>query len=245
MGGGAVGVEMAGEIADKYSAKLITVIHSRSCLVSPTFGERFQTKLQDVLLEKNIQTLLGDYCFCFETVSGEFVGLVLTRVLCIFRREGGQHGRAGGRQVQEADRADVQGSREGHKVKVAAIECRTITEVICLSLSLNLCQGQSYASDIILDCTGLRPETTLTEHVFGQFFFVAFFRRRSFDLPDDKLQMPASSTTTRGSRSRGSCWWLGRATSTPSATAATPRRRSRPSTPRPTPSWWPSTYGGT
>ena len=34
IGGGAVGIEMAGEIAQKYSAKMITIIHSNSCLVN-------------------------------------------------------------------------------------------------------------------------------------------------------------------------------------------------------------------
>jgi NADH dehydrogenase FAD-containing subunit len=33
VGGGAVGIEMAGEIAQKYSAKMITIIHSNSVLV--------------------------------------------------------------------------------------------------------------------------------------------------------------------------------------------------------------------
>ena len=33
VGGGAVGIELAGEIADKYSAKMITIIHSNTSLV--------------------------------------------------------------------------------------------------------------------------------------------------------------------------------------------------------------------
>ena len=32
---------------------------------------------------------------------------------------------------------------------------------------LSIFQGQSYAADIVLDCTGLTPETTLTRQTFG------------------------------------------------------------------------------
>ena len=38
VGGGAVGIELAGEIADKYSAKMITIIHSNTSLVIISLG---------------------------------------------------------------------------------------------------------------------------------------------------------------------------------------------------------------
>ena len=59
VGGGAVGVELAGEIAERYSAKLVSIIHKRSYLVSPSYGDQFQRKVKNVLKDRSVQALLG------------------------------------------------------------------------------------------------------------------------------------------------------------------------------------------
>ena len=60
VGGGAVGVELAGEIAERYSAKLVSIIHKRSYLVSPSYGDQFQRKVKNVLKDRSVQALLGN-----------------------------------------------------------------------------------------------------------------------------------------------------------------------------------------
>ena len=62
VGGGAVGVELAGEIAERYSAKLVSIIHKRSYLVSPSYGDQFQRKVKNVLKDRSVQALLGNLC---------------------------------------------------------------------------------------------------------------------------------------------------------------------------------------
>jgi NADH dehydrogenase FAD-containing subunit len=59
IGGGAVGVEFAGEIADKYKAKRITIIHRTESLVSYQYGSSFQKRLKSCLDSKSIELLLS------------------------------------------------------------------------------------------------------------------------------------------------------------------------------------------
>lgn len=60
IGGGAVGIEIAGEIATKYPNKKISIIHSNKILASPRFGDAFQNNLKKCLEGKNIQTILEE-----------------------------------------------------------------------------------------------------------------------------------------------------------------------------------------
>ena len=64
IGGGAVGVEMAGEIAEKYSAKTITILHSNNVLVSNNFTDTFQAKLKDSITSMKIELKLGMHHAC-------------------------------------------------------------------------------------------------------------------------------------------------------------------------------------
>lgn len=59
VGGGAVGVELATEIKDKYPHKQITLIHSRKQLL-PRFGPKLHEHVLAKLREQGIEVLLGE-----------------------------------------------------------------------------------------------------------------------------------------------------------------------------------------
>ena len=60
VGGGAVGVELAGEIANKYPEKHITIVHSGNALVTSNFGEKFSSTVKRRLNQSfEINTILG------------------------------------------------------------------------------------------------------------------------------------------------------------------------------------------
>eukprot|EP00735_Rhodelphis_limneticus_P010968 TRINITY_DN4007_c0_g1::TRINITY_DN4007_c0_g1_i1::g.11844::m.11844 TRINITY_DN4007_c0_g1::TRINITY_DN4007_c0_g1_i1::g.11844 ORF type:complete len:389 (+),score=81.92,sp/Q54NS8/AIFB_DICDI/40.99/4e-82,Pyr_redox_2/PF07992.9/1.6e-18,Pyr_redox_2/PF07992.9/6.2e+03,Pyr_redox/PF00070.22/0.00062,Pyr_redox/PF00070.22/8.8e-12,K_oxygenase/PF13434.1/0.2,K_oxygenase/PF13434.1/0.00016,NAD_binding_7/PF13241.1/0.14,NAD_binding_7/PF13241.1/0.11,Pyr_redox_3/PF13738.1/17,Pyr_redox_3/PF13738.1/0.00075,Lycopene_cycl/PF05 len=60
VGGGAVGLELAGEIRHLYPNKEITVIHSGDKLASPALNAKFQTKLNAHLTKLRINVILDD-----------------------------------------------------------------------------------------------------------------------------------------------------------------------------------------
>lgn len=60
VGGGAVGIEMAGEIRNEFSQKNITVINSRSYVVTNRCSEEFQTKVNQALSDRKIKLILED-----------------------------------------------------------------------------------------------------------------------------------------------------------------------------------------
>ncbi|EFA82163.1 hypothetical protein PPL_04583 [Heterostelium album PN500] len=59
IGGGAVGVELAAEIATDFKEKQITLVSRSNYLISPQSTEVFMTKLQDKLKQLNINVLLN------------------------------------------------------------------------------------------------------------------------------------------------------------------------------------------
>ena len=59
VGGGATGVELAGEICDKYKMKKLILIHSNQILVAD-FSEKFQTNLKYGLESLNVELLLEE-----------------------------------------------------------------------------------------------------------------------------------------------------------------------------------------
>ncbi len=61
VGGGAVGVEIAGEIAQEYPEKTVTVVHAgdMDSLVSPDTTEKLRTRVRDVLESMKITLILG------------------------------------------------------------------------------------------------------------------------------------------------------------------------------------------
>ena len=61
VGGGPVGVELAGEIGYKYNTtKKVVLVHPTEELVSPDFGNTFQTKIKGSLKNMKITLVLGD-----------------------------------------------------------------------------------------------------------------------------------------------------------------------------------------
>ena len=64
VGGGPVGVEMAGEIVDRYTDKKIHLIHSGDHLVAKEFGDTFQTNIRWCLDNANVEVILSKQnCF--------------------------------------------------------------------------------------------------------------------------------------------------------------------------------------
>ena len=59
VGGGAVGVEIAGEIATVYPDKEVTLIHSSSRLARPGLTDGFQNRLKEILAKLNIKVIYG------------------------------------------------------------------------------------------------------------------------------------------------------------------------------------------
>jgi len=61
VGGGPVGVELAGEIGYKYNtSKKVVLVHPSEELVSPDFGNTFQTKIKSSLKNMKVTLVLGD-----------------------------------------------------------------------------------------------------------------------------------------------------------------------------------------
>jgi len=60
IGGGAVGVELSGEIAGDFPDKEITIIHGSDKIVSPMLEQKARDEIMDKLQKKNINVLLND-----------------------------------------------------------------------------------------------------------------------------------------------------------------------------------------
>ncbi|XP_022107055.1 apoptosis-inducing factor 2-like [Acanthaster planci] len=60
IGGGAVGVEMAGEITTDFSDKQVTLIHSRDYLVEGDFSPKFRRGAEEQLRAKGVKLVLGE-----------------------------------------------------------------------------------------------------------------------------------------------------------------------------------------
>lgn len=60
IGGGPVGVEMAGEIATDYPNKHVTIIHSRDRLIDERLSSKFLKKIHNTVKAMKINTVLGE-----------------------------------------------------------------------------------------------------------------------------------------------------------------------------------------
>lgn len=60
VGGGPVGVELAGEIATDYPQKKVTILHSREWLVDDKMKTEFLKKVHDVAASLKIKLVLGE-----------------------------------------------------------------------------------------------------------------------------------------------------------------------------------------
>jgi len=60
-GGGAVGVEFAGEVRDYWPKKKVTVVHGGSQLFNSTYPDKFRKRMEKDLRVRGIDVVLGDY----------------------------------------------------------------------------------------------------------------------------------------------------------------------------------------
>jgi len=60
VGGGPVGIEIAGEIATDYPDKKVTLVHNGNKLLSSTFPDSFRDKLLNSLRVLNVEVILGE-----------------------------------------------------------------------------------------------------------------------------------------------------------------------------------------
>jgi len=60
IGGGPVGVELAGEIATDFPDKKVTIVHSGQKIVTGPYSDKLRTKLQQKLKEHGITVVLGE-----------------------------------------------------------------------------------------------------------------------------------------------------------------------------------------
>jgi NADH dehydrogenase FAD-containing subunit len=74
VGGGAIGVEFAGELRDEYPEKKITIIHAQPHLLNPAYPDKFRLRLENGLKKRNIELVLDEFVETFpESGSGELV----------------------------------------------------------------------------------------------------------------------------------------------------------------------------
>ena len=76
IGGGPVGVEMAGEIVDRYKDKKIHLIHSGNHLVTKEFGDTFQTNMRWCLDNANVEVILSKIFIFYRFCTKFFVKLI-------------------------------------------------------------------------------------------------------------------------------------------------------------------------
>ncbi|CAG8784738.1 3134_t:CDS:2, partial [Acaulospora morrowiae] len=75
IGGGPVGIELAGEIATNYQDKQITLVHSDTGLLNSKFPPKIRNMLADQLKELNVKLVFGEKV---DLTSGNLNGLTTT-----------------------------------------------------------------------------------------------------------------------------------------------------------------------
>ena len=71
IGGGPVGVELAGEIATDYPQKKVTIVHSREWLVDDKLKSQFLKKIHDAASSLNIKLVLGEKVILDELIVSD------------------------------------------------------------------------------------------------------------------------------------------------------------------------------
>ncbi|KAJ3493325.1 hypothetical protein NLJ89_g11045 [Agrocybe chaxingu] len=61
IGGGAVGVELAGELVDEWPTKPVTLVHGHPLLLTATYPDKFRQDVVDRLIRRGVNLVLGDY----------------------------------------------------------------------------------------------------------------------------------------------------------------------------------------
>ncbi|KAF9778269.1 hypothetical protein BJ322DRAFT_1094226 [Thelephora terrestris] len=74
VGGGAVGVELSGEIRDEYPEKHITLVHGQDNLLNDTYPAKYRNRVKAGVAARNIDLMLGEFVTEFPpSGSGELV----------------------------------------------------------------------------------------------------------------------------------------------------------------------------
>ena len=60
IGGGAVGVELVGELASDYPNKKVTLMHNRDQILDERLSQKLLKKIQDGLKALKVETVLGE-----------------------------------------------------------------------------------------------------------------------------------------------------------------------------------------
>ncbi|KAJ3493326.1 hypothetical protein NLJ89_g11044 [Agrocybe chaxingu] len=61
IGGGAVGVEFAGELVDEWPTKSVTLVHGHSLLLTTTYPDKFRQDVVNRMTKRGVKLVLGDY----------------------------------------------------------------------------------------------------------------------------------------------------------------------------------------
>ena len=72
-----MGVELAGEIANDYPQKEVTIIHSREWLVDDKLKQKFLKKIHDVAASLNIKLVLGEKVKLDDLTVSRVTGVLL------------------------------------------------------------------------------------------------------------------------------------------------------------------------
>lgn len=69
VGGGAVGIEQAGEIRDAYPTKKIVIVHNGTLLLNNTYPDKFRKNIEKRVRDRGIDVVLGDHIDQFPEVG--------------------------------------------------------------------------------------------------------------------------------------------------------------------------------
>lgn len=146
IGGGATGVELAGEIRDEtsYDDKSVSLIHSGPALLNYDFGEKIQVNAKAQLEDKNVKLFLGKFMF----------GIYVVTTLTITRRH-------------NSCCLNVLPCLVCLGERVSNLEYLTTSETVG-GQTVKMESGKSIPADLIFVCIGLKANSELTNGVFGR-----------------------------------------------------------------------------
>ena len=86
IGGGAVGVELVGELASDYPNKKVTLMHNRDQILDERLSQKLLKKIQDGLKALKVETVLGERVNLDDLdVSTAYTEYIINQVDYIFR----------------------------------------------------------------------------------------------------------------------------------------------------------------
>eukprot|EP00092_Neocalanus_flemingeri_P015668 GFUD01016959.1.p1 GENE.GFUD01016959.1~~GFUD01016959.1.p1 ORF type:complete len:376 (+),score=91.40 GFUD01016959.1:233-1360(+) len=78
VGGGPVGVEMAGEITDKYKAKGVTIVSSSDKLICPDFNDKFNSSINSLVEGAGVKVIHGRVTNLPQLVANQIIHQTVT-----------------------------------------------------------------------------------------------------------------------------------------------------------------------